>query len=108
MLKNLKDAKLVRDTLLSLLPTCGTMAGIDVGLAGLVEASPRGGELTLADEFLLASALGFLLICYLVFFAMRDVESVRTQRVMTLIDWLFLSSLTLTVFSGFVVAYEFI
>lgn len=94
--------------MLSLLPTSGTLAGIGVGLAGLLVNRPKGASATLADEILLFSALGFLVVCYLIFFAIRNIESSVSKTIMQLIDALFLISLTLIVFSGFVVAYEFI
>lgn len=108
MLKNLKDPREIRETMLSLLPTAGTLAGIGIGLAGMIHAKPGGGASTIADEILLLSALGFLLVCYLIFFALRAADSAFGSRISQLIDVLFLASLTLVVFSGFVVAYEFI
>jgi len=106
MLKNLKEPSEVREVMLSLLPTCGTLAGIAIGLVGVINYRPQGGAATLADEILLLSALGFLVCCYLIFFAMRtELEASRT-RMMRAIDFVFLASLTLVVSSGFVVVYE--
>ena len=56
---------------------------------------------------LLFSALGFLLVCYLIFFALRRVHLGLLPRWTTVIDLVFLASLTLMVFSGFVILYEF-
>lgn len=106
MLKNFDDPNRATDTLLSLLTTCGTLAGIAVGLAGLVNSSPKGSAVTLADDILLLSALGFLLDCYLAFFALRNVGQPLAARLLPVIDGIFLLSLTLIVFSGFVVAFE--
>jgi hypothetical protein len=108
MLKNFKDPKETRDAMLSLLPTSGTLAGIAVALAGLLVNRAKGASSTIADELLLIAALGFLAVCYLIFFAIRNVESSSARLMMQFIDTLFLVSLTLIVFSGFVIAYEFI
>ena len=61
---------------------------------------------TLADDILMLSALGFLVVCYLIFFAIRKIDSPAAQKMIQLIDVIFLLSLTLIVFSGFIVAYE--
>lgn len=107
MLKNLKDPKAARDVMLSLLPTSGTLAGISIGLVGVINAGPRNSISTLADDVLLLSALGFLFVCYLIFFAIRHIDTSSAGRLMQLIDIVFLLSMTLIVFSGFIVAYEF-
>ena len=106
MLKNQKNKKEAQDAMLSLLPTCGTLAGIGIGLVGIMNAGQRSGATTVADDILLMSSLGFLICCYLIFFAMRHIESAHAPRMMQLIDVVFLLALTLIVFSGFVVVYE--
>lgn len=105
MLKNLKATE-AREAMLSLLPTCGTLAGIAIGLVGVINLQSVGGRATIADEILLFSALGFLLACYFIFFAMRSTNELTRERFMRAIDVLFLASLTLVVFAGFVVVYE--
>ena len=107
MLKNLRDPQTARETMMALLPTCGTMAGIAIGLVGIIQYRPEGGATTFADEFLLISGLGFLLDCYWIFFAMRIEQLQRLTWALRWIDILFIASLTLMVFAGFVVAYEF-
>jgi hypothetical protein len=106
MLKNLKNLKESRETLLSLLPTSGTLAGIAVGLVGLINTGARSSASTFADDILMLSALGFLVVCYLIFFALRHIESIAAYRMIQLIDVIFLLSLTLIVLSGFLVVYE--
>jgi hypothetical protein len=105
MLKNLKDPKEARDAMFSLLSTAGTLAGIGVGLVGFINVGRGGAAATLADDILLLSALGFLVVCYLVFFAVRAVTSATARRMMQAIDLLFLFSMTLMVLAGFIVAY---
>lgn len=108
MLKNLKSPKDIRDAMLSLLPTCGTLAGIAIGLVSFINYRQGGGSKTIADEVLLVSALGFLLACYCIFFAMRSGNEHTLSRLLQAIDILFLSSLTLVVFAGFAIVYELI
>lgn len=105
MLKNLKDPKTAVDALLSLLPTSGTLAGIAVGLGGLINSGLMGDVATLADDMLLVSALGFLLTCYLIFFAVRHIDRPYANLMVQAIDALFLFALTLVVLSGFVAVY---
>ena len=105
MLKNLKDPKEARDAMLSLLSTSGTLAGIGVGLVGFINVGRGGTAATLADDILLLSALGFVIVCYLVFFAVRNLSAASTWRMLAVIDVVFLGSLTLMVLAGFIVAY---
>jgi len=106
MLKNLNSPKEARGVLLSLLPTSGTLAGIAVGLVGLINTRAGSDASTLADDILMLSALGFLVVCYLIFFAIRKIDSAAAHRIIRVIDVIFLFSLTLIVFSGFIVVYE--
>ena len=108
MLKNLKDPKEARDAMFTLLSTSGTLAGIGIGLVGFINIGRVGAFGTIADDILLLSALGFLVICYLVFFAVRSASMVAARRMMQLIDLLFLASMTLMVLAGFIVAYALI
>jgi hypothetical protein len=108
MLKNVHDPKDIQQLLLALLSTSGTLAGLSMALVGIVnlKASNTNVE-TLADDLFLFSSLGFLLVCYLTFFALRRLRSPWLQHWTNLIDVLFLMSLTLLVVSGFVVLYAF-
>lgn len=109
MLKNLRDPKEARDAMLSLLSTAGTLAGIGVGLVGIIKGSRDSGTpATLADDILLLAALGFLGVCYLIYFAMRDSSGARLWRMLQVIDIVFLGSMTLMVLAGFIVAYTLI
>ncbi len=108
MLKNIHEAKEAREVMLSLLPTSGTLAGISIGLMSVANLKASGTFETIVDDLFLASGIGFLSVCYLIFFAMRRVHSERILGWATLIDVVFLSSLTLEVVSGFLLLYEFI
>ncbi len=105
MLKNLRDPKEARDAMLSLLSTSGTLAGIGVGLVGIINSGRGGPTATIADDILLFSALGFLVVSYMIFFAVRNVNDARTWRMLALIDIVFLGSMTLMVLAGFISVY---
>ena len=108
MLRNVRDPRETREMMLSLLETAGTLAGIAVGLVGFLNGNRGDATVTIADDMLALSALGFLVVCYLVFFAMRDTERAGAGRILTVIDVLFLASMTLMVLAGMVVVYTLI
>src|SRR5512135_572987 len=105
MLKNLSDPKEAREAMLSLLSTAGTLAGIGIALVGIINTDRGGAPATIADDILLLSALGFLVVCYLIFFAVRNVSASNAWRMLAVIDVLFLGSMTLMVLAGFIVVY---
>ena len=105
MLRHLRDPGAIRETMLSLLETAGTLAGIAVGLVGFLNGDRADATITIADDMLAISALGFLVVCYLVFFVMRDTVHATGDRMLMLIDVLFLASMTLMVLAGIVVLY---
>ena len=109
MLKNSHDPKVLLQMLLSLLSTSGTMAGISLALVGIVNlriARTRVGSL--ADDIFLFAALGFVIVCYMTFFAIRHLQSPRLALWTDAIDFTFLLSLTLLVIAGFVTVYAFV
>lgn len=109
MLKNIEDPKDARELLLSLLPTSGTLAGISLALVGIVNVKASSAKVeTIADDLFLCSSLGFVVVCYLIFFALRRLHSGRLQHWTNIIDVLFLASLTLLLVSGFAVVYTFL
>lgn len=109
MLKNISDPKDLQRLLLALLPTSGTLAGLSMALVGIVNLRVANTKVeTLADDMFLFSSLGFLVVCYLIFFALRQLQSTRAQYWTNVIDVVFLFSMTLLVMSGFVVLYAFV
>jgi len=109
MLKHIKDTNDLRQTLLALLSTSGTLAGMSLALVGIVNFKASSAKLdTLADDIILFSSLGFLIVCYLIFFALRRIQSDKIRYWTNIIDILFLISLTLLVIAGFVIVYEFL
>jgi nitrate reductase gamma subunit len=108
MLKNIRESREAREVMLSLLPTSGTLAGISIGLMSVANIKAKGTFETIVDDLFLVSGIGFLAVCYLIFFAMRRVESERIESWANVIDVVFLASLTLEVVSGFLLLYEII
>jgi hypothetical protein len=106
MLKNVKEPSELRQFLLSVLSTSGTLAGISLALVGIVDLKVSGTRTeTVADDMFLFSSLGFVFVCYLTFFALRRVDSPRVGAWTTVIDISFLASLTLLALAGFVTVY---
>jgi hypothetical protein len=106
MLKNITDPESLQKLLLSLLSTSGTLAGLSLALVGIVNLKISNTKVeTLADDLFLFSSLGFLVVCYFIFFTLRRLDSKRVRIWTNIIDVVFLSSLTLLVMSGFVVVY---
>ena len=109
MLKNVKDPKDLQNLLLALLTASGTLAGISLALVGIINLKVSNAKVeTLADDMFLFSSLGFLTVCYFIFFALRHLNSKRIQLWTNVIDIVFLCSLTLLVASGFMVVYAFL
>jgi nitrate reductase gamma subunit len=106
MLKNVDDSKDLRQLLLSLLSMSGTLAGISLALVGIVNLKISNTKIeTIADDMFLFSSLGFVVVCYLVFFTLNRLHTKRVQIWANVIDLVFLCSLTLLVMTGFVVVY---
>lgn len=109
MLKNADGPENLQLLLLGLLSTSGTLAGLSMALVGIVNLKVANSKIeTIADDIFLFSSLGFLLVCYLVFFALRLLQSKRIRFWTNVIDALFLASLTSLVFAGFVVVYTYV
>lgn len=109
MLKNVNDPKDLRQILLSLLSTSGTLAGISLALVGILTIRTINTKVeTMADDLFLFSSIGFVVVCYLTFFALRHVHSNRVRHWTNIIDIVFLFSLTLLLFAGFVAVYAFL
>ena len=109
MLKNTSDAADTREILLAILSNSGTLAGISLALVGIINLKPINSKIdTIADDLYIFSALGFVVVCYLVFFAMRLLHSSRIMYLARFIDALFLGSLTMLVVAGFLTVYTFV
>lgn len=109
MLKNVNDDNDAKEILLALLSNSGTLAGISLALVGIINLKPITSKInTFADDLFLFSALGFVVNCYLIFFAIRQMHSPRFIRWAKLIDTIFLVSLTMQVLAGFLTVYTLV
>ena len=107
MLKNAKDPQDLQALLLALLSTSGTLAGLSLALVGIVNIKIANTKVeTIADDMFLLSSLGFLIVCYLIFFTLRRIQSPNVQTWSNVIDIVFLFSMTLLMMAGFVVVYS--
>ena len=76
MLKRINKPEVLQQFLLGLLSTSGTLAGLSMTLVGIVNIKVANTKIeTLADDVFLLSSLGFIIVCYLIFFALRRLES---------------------------------
>ncbi len=108
MLKHVSSSEQAREILLALLSTSGTLAGICIAMVGLIGYRSAGKIGTVADDLFLFAALGFVVVIYLIFFAMRRLESRRLTFWTNVIDTMFLVSLTLLIVAGFIVVYALV
>lgn len=109
MLKGARDPEALLQLLLSLLSTSGTMAGISLALVGIVNFKIVSTNVSsMADDIFLFASLGFVIACYMIFFAIRSIRMLSLNHWATAIDVTFLLSLTLLVIGGFVTVYAFI
>lgn len=108
MLKNVSDTSELRQLLIAVFSTSGTLAGLSMTLVGIINfRSADSRTQTIADDMFLVSGVGFLVVCYLVFFTLRRLQSKRLRAWTIAIDTTFLASMTLLVLAGFVVLYQF-
>ena len=106
MLKNVQDPNDLLQILLSMLSTSGTLAGLSLALVGIVNLKVDNTMVeSLADDMFLFASLGFLVVCYLIFFTLRRLRSKSVQYWTNGIDLLFLVSLTMLVMAGFTTLY---
>jgi hypothetical protein len=109
MLNSAKSEKDLRDLLLAQLTTCSTLAGISLTLVGIISIKISNTNMeTITDDAFLFTSMGFLINCYLIFFALRHIDSPAIHRLTYAIDTLFLGSLTLLVVTGFSVVYSYL
>jgi len=109
MLKSTRDPNVLLQMLLSLLSTSGTMAGISLALVGIANFKIISTNVaSVADDIFLFASLGFVVVCHLIFFAIRNIQSPNVNRWAAVIDVTFLLSLMFLVIGGFVTVYAFI
>ena len=72
MLRNVNQPDDLQRLLIALLSTSGTLAGLSLTLVGIVDIKVLSTKVeTIADNMFLFAALGFVLVCYLIFFTLR-------------------------------------
>ena len=109
MLKDTNDISDTKEILLAILSNSGTLAGISLALVGIMNLKPITTRIgTITDDLYIFSAFGFVVVCYLVCFAMRLLHSPRITYWAKIIDVLFLGSLTMLVLAGFLTVYTFV
>ena len=109
MLKSTSDPEILLRILLSMLATSGTMASISLALSGIVNLRIVDTHVaSAADDMFLFAALGFVVVCYMTFFAIRHVQSPKLGHWTNVIEFTFVSSLTLLIGAGFVTVYAFL
>lgn len=109
MLKNTSDPEILLRILLSMLSTSGTMASIGLALVGIVNLRITSTHVaSAADDIFLFASLGFVVVCYMTFFAIRHIQSPKLARWTGVIEFAFVSSLTLLISAGFVTVYAFV
>lgn len=90
-----------------LLSAATSMTGICVGLLGAVNAFSRSQNIeTVADDVLALNALLFLVCCYLTVWGLRAESRHVTARLLRMVEYLFLGSMSLLVLIGFFVVYS--
>jgi hypothetical protein len=102
--KNIQDLIDTKEILLALLSVAPWRAS---ALPWSVLSSTTGLN-RFTDDLFLLSSLGFVVVCYLVFFAVRQLHSSRLLLWARFIDILFLGALTMQVLVGFLTVYSFV
>ena len=106
MLKNTRDPQLLTQMLLSLLATSATMAGVSLALVGITNYEIVSTKIaSISDDIFLFSGVGFVVVCLLIFMAIRHVETARISTLARSIDTLFLASLALMLAGGYTNVY---
>jgi hypothetical protein len=109
MLKNVNDPNDLQRLLIAMFSTSGTLAGLSLALVGIVNLKISNTKVeSMADDMFLLSSLGFLVVCYFTFFTLRRLNSRRVLYWTNIIDAMFLASLTVLVFAGSIVVYQFL
>ena len=93
-----------RQELAILLPLCGTLAGLCVGIVAFINAAGRGKG-TWLDDILATCAATFVLCIYLITWALRTKTEHRVELLARVVEVLFLATLTIMTITGFAMVY---
>jgi hypothetical protein len=106
MLRTSLSVAELRDLLLRILSISASLAGFCVAGIGLLNAQIKAQHYVgFGDDILALAAVMFLVCTYLAFWALRTTEEPRLFMLARVVDFLFLSGLTLVVISGIGIAY---
>lgn len=95
-----------REELLHLLSVCGTLAGLSITIIAFMHGFDRARTaVTVVDDMLALCAALFLTCIYLIFWALRTTRPKLIQRLIGIIDGLFLAALTTMTVAAFVTIY---
>ncbi len=96
----------VREELLHLLSVSATLSGLCVTVVALMNAFKKEvASVTIVDDIFAICALVFLICMYLIFTALRINKPVWVEKLVKLIDVLFLLAMTGMTIAGFVMVY---
>lgn len=94
----------IRAELTSLLPLCGNLAGLCIGIVAFINASGKGAATTVDDALAICAAT-FVLCIYLITWALRAQTDRRVALLTKAIEVFFLSALTAMTLAGFAMVY---
>lgn len=109
MIKNIMKkttSSWVREELLQLLSVSATLSGLCITVVALMNALAKQiTTVSVADDMLAICALLFLICMYLIFTALRINNNHMLNKLVNLIDFLFLLAMTMMTLAGFVMVY---
>ncbi len=96
----------MREELLHLPSVSATLSGLCITVVALMNAfEKKVAAATIVDDMFAICALVFLICMYLIFAALRISNAALAEKIVKLIDALFLLGMTCMTFSGFVMVY---
>jgi hypothetical protein len=93
-----------RQELTVLLPLCGTLAGLCIGIVAFINGAGKGKD-TLLDDVLAVCAATFVFCIYLITWALRTQAPQRVALLTVVVEALFLTTLTVMTITAFVMVY---
>lgn len=101
-----KNTSWLREELLHLLSVSATLSGLCITVVALMNAfEKKVATVSIVDDMFAICALIFLICMYLIFTSLRISNSAVAEKLIKLIDVLFLLAMTCMTFAGFVMVY---
>jgi len=94
-----------RSELFNLVSLSGTLAGLCVTIVAFIKINGKS-DATIVDDALAVCAATFVSCIFLLFWAIRHTGSRRAERLVKVVDTLFLAALTVMTLTGFVMVYS--